>query len=136
MNDHQCPNCKAGLEALIFVEHMVHYHQIDPNTGQFTAHTIESDDENDPYFCCDECGLQTRPNNQDDLHELLDLLVTRSTAEVAKVQAQVAVVKEQKREARSRSARQKLEDLRQQYQQETGFLPPRPRTSNKKRKRR
>lgn len=76
--------------------------------------------------------VANRPGSEDDLYELLDQLVTRSSAEVAKVQAQVAVVKEQKREARKKSAQQIEEDLREQYRQETGFLPPR--TITKKRR--
>ena len=40
-NTYQCPNCKAGLESLVFVEYMVHHYQIVPHTGLFTDHTLE-----------------------------------------------------------------------------------------------
>lgn len=87
-----------------------------------------------PYFRCAECGLQTRHDDADGRCDLLNQLAAKSSAEVAKVQAQVTANKVQKREARKKSARQIEEDLREQHRQATDFLPPRPRAITKKRK--
>ena len=133
MTPYKCPNanCTGGVEDLVFHEPMVNRQDIHPKTGEIRSE-YEPSDEETPFFQCGRCGTIVADDGEsENFQSLFDEWLAYSE----KLKAEWKKQKQREKEARQEKARHrkraKQDDLREQYRQESGFLPPVPRKSSR-----
>lgn len=129
MTPYKCPNadCIGDVVDLIFHEPIVNSQLIDSKTGEIRSEN-EPSDEQAPFFECRFCGtIVTGDGADDEGHDHFQAILDQWLAVSEKLKAE----RQQKRRARQERARQRtkmmLDSLREEYRQESGFLPPMPR---------